>query len=98
MHVGDVVTAPDGRRSRILVRDAWNTEIIPELRRELPDIGYSRAFHRMAFSRDSVPKTMALFAEYPELDRLWTLFLEVTKDEARGSSPGSGAVAGKEKP
>lgn len=32
LHVGDTVTAPDGTRSRILVRDTWNTEIIPELR------------------------------------------------------------------
>ena len=32
LHVGDVVTAPDGSRSRILIRNTWNTEIIPELR------------------------------------------------------------------
>lgn len=32
LHVGAVVTAPDGTRSRILIRDTWNTEIIPELR------------------------------------------------------------------
>lgn len=31
LHVGMTVTAPDGRASRILVRDTWNTEIIPEL-------------------------------------------------------------------
>ncbi len=60
-----------------------NAEIKPALLRELPDIGRSRAFHRMAFSRESVPKTMALFAEYPELDGLWDLFLEITKEEAR---------------
>jgi hypothetical protein len=64
-------------------------EIIPRLIRELPEIGRSRAFHRMAFSREAVPKTMALFAEYPELDGLWKLFLEITKEEAR---------AGKESP
>jgi ureidoacrylate peracid hydrolase len=30
--VGQPITAPDGRPSRILVRDTWNTEIIPQLR------------------------------------------------------------------
>jgi ureidoacrylate peracid hydrolase len=37
LHVGDAVTAPDGSRSRILIRDTWNTEIIPELRPERDD-------------------------------------------------------------
>jgi ureidoacrylate peracid hydrolase len=32
MHVGRDVRAPDGRKGRILVRDTWNTEILPELR------------------------------------------------------------------
>ncbi len=32
LRVGEVVTAPNGTRSRILVRDTWNTDIIPELR------------------------------------------------------------------
>lgn len=31
MRVGDDVTSPDGEPSRILVRDCWNTEIVPEL-------------------------------------------------------------------
>lgn len=30
--VGTSVTAPDGRESRILVRDTWNTDIVDELR------------------------------------------------------------------
>jgi ureidoacrylate peracid hydrolase len=29
--VGQTVTAPDGSASRILIRDTWNTEIVPEL-------------------------------------------------------------------
>jgi len=29
--VGDVIEAPDGRVSRVLVRDTWNTDILPEL-------------------------------------------------------------------
>ena len=31
LRAGDVVEAPDGRPSRILIRDCWNTEIVPEL-------------------------------------------------------------------
>jgi ureidoacrylate peracid hydrolase len=31
MKVGAVIGAPDGSSSRILIRDTWNTEIIPEL-------------------------------------------------------------------
>jgi ureidoacrylate peracid hydrolase len=31
LHVGAAVTAPDGTASRILIRDTWNTRIIPEL-------------------------------------------------------------------
>jgi hypothetical protein len=69
-------------------------DVIPALLRELPDIGRSRAFHRMAFSRDAVPKTMALFAEYPELDGLWDLFLEITKAEARGDTKTAASQAG----
>lgn len=30
--VGQSIDAPDGTKSRILVRDTWNTEIVPELR------------------------------------------------------------------
>lgn len=36
LHVGDTVTAPDGRQSRVLIRDTWNTDIVPQLR---PDAG-----------------------------------------------------------
>ncbi|HEY0517906.1 MAG TPA: isochorismatase family cysteine hydrolase [Ilumatobacteraceae bacterium] len=31
MRVGDAVTSPQGEPSRILVRDCWNTDIVPEL-------------------------------------------------------------------
>lgn len=37
MHAGDVVEAPDGSVSRILIRDTWNTEIIEELRPQQGD-------------------------------------------------------------
>ena len=32
LRVGEAITAPNGTPSRILIRDTWNTEIIPELR------------------------------------------------------------------
>jgi ureidoacrylate peracid hydrolase len=31
LYVGKTVSAPDGRESRILIRDTWNTEIVPDL-------------------------------------------------------------------
>jgi ureidoacrylate peracid hydrolase len=36
--VGKTVRAPDGTESRILIRDTWNTEIIPELKPQVDDI------------------------------------------------------------
>jgi ureidoacrylate peracid hydrolase len=38
MRVGELVTAPDGSASRILIRDTWSTEIVPELAPEPGDI------------------------------------------------------------
>lgn len=38
LHVGASITAPNGRPSRILVRDTWNTDVIPELEPEPNDI------------------------------------------------------------
>lgn len=38
MHVGDTMTAPDGSKSRILIRDSWGTDIVPELKPETTDI------------------------------------------------------------
>ena len=29
--VGDIVDAPDGTKGRVLIRDTWNTDIVPEL-------------------------------------------------------------------
>jgi ureidoacrylate peracid hydrolase len=31
LKVGDAITAPDGTPSRILVRDCWSTDVVPEL-------------------------------------------------------------------
>ncbi len=38
MNIGEVITAPDGTESRILVRDTWNTAILPELAPERGDV------------------------------------------------------------
>jgi ureidoacrylate peracid hydrolase len=38
MNVGQTVRAPDGRESRILIRDTWNTEIVSELKPKSDDI------------------------------------------------------------
>jgi ureidoacrylate peracid hydrolase len=38
MHVGTEVAAPDGRPSRILIRDTWNTDIVPELTPHVGDV------------------------------------------------------------
>lgn len=38
VHAGSNMTAPDGRESRILIRDTWNTDIVDELRPEPGDI------------------------------------------------------------
>jgi ureidoacrylate peracid hydrolase len=35
MAIGTTVVAPDGRESRILIRDTWNTEIVDELKPRL---------------------------------------------------------------
>jgi ureidoacrylate peracid hydrolase len=36
--VGQTVLAPDGRESRILIRDTWNTDIVPALKPQAEDI------------------------------------------------------------
>jgi ureidoacrylate peracid hydrolase len=36
--VGESIRAPDGSKSRILIRDTWNTDILPELTPEAGDV------------------------------------------------------------
>src|SRR6266705_916020 len=36
--VGQTIHAPDGRESRILIRDTWDTDIVPELKPQASDI------------------------------------------------------------
>ena len=38
MHVGKEVPAPDGRVSRVLIRDTWNSDILPELKPHSADL------------------------------------------------------------
>lgn len=38
MHVGDTMTAPNGSKGRILIRDTWGTEIVSELKPQSDDI------------------------------------------------------------
>jgi ureidoacrylate peracid hydrolase len=42
MSVGSPVVAPDGREGRVLVKDTWNTEIVPELAPEPGDVVVSK--------------------------------------------------------
>ncbi len=45
LHVGETVTTPDGKESRILIRDTWNTDIVSELKPEAgDDIVYKTRF------------------------------------------------------
>ncbi len=36
--VGQKIIAPDGRESRMLIRDTWDTDIVPELKPQVSDI------------------------------------------------------------
>jgi ureidoacrylate peracid hydrolase len=36
--VGETIQAPDGTESRMLIRDTWNTNILPELARQANDV------------------------------------------------------------
>ena len=36
--VGKTIRAPDGREGRILIRDTWNTDILPELKPQADDV------------------------------------------------------------
>ena len=65
-------------------------DVLPALVRELPLLGQSREYHRMAFSRKAVKNSLALFAEYPELDCLWSLFLVETKEANRSDGAAIG--------
>ncbi len=44
--VGETVRAPDGTEGRILIRDTWNTDIVPELKPQADDV----VVHKHRFS------------------------------------------------
>jgi ureidoacrylate peracid hydrolase len=50
--IGEPMTAPDGRAGRILIRDTWNTEIVPELAPEAGDIVVSKHRYSGFFETD----------------------------------------------
>jgi ureidoacrylate peracid hydrolase len=52
MAVGDEVTAPDGRPSRILIEGTWGTEILPELAPRPGDIVVSKHRYSGFFETD----------------------------------------------
>lgn len=50
--VGQTIRAPDGRDSRILIRDTWDTDIVNELKPQANDISiYKTRFSRLLRNR-----------------------------------------------
>lgn len=60
--VGSSVTAPNGRQSRVLVRDTWNTDILDELKPQTEDTVMYKARYSGFYGTelDSVLKKRAL--------------------------------------
>ena len=60
MHIGDTITAPTGAKSRIFVRDTWNTDIVYQLQPQPGDIVIYKTrfsgFYRTAL--DSILKSL----------------------------------------
>src|SRR3954451_17357803 len=50
--IGEPMTAPDGRQGRLLIRETWNTEIVPELTPEPGDIVISKHRYSGFFETD----------------------------------------------
>jgi nicotinamidase-related amidase len=70
LNVGKVVRAPDGRESRILIRDTWNTEIVKELTPHADDVVVYK--HRFSgFFQTELDATLKKpWREAPDRDRL----------------------------
>lgn len=60
MHVGDTMTAPDGSKGRILIRNSWGTDIVPQLKPKTGDlVVYKTRFSGFFKTElDSLLKTM----------------------------------------
>jgi ureidoacrylate peracid hydrolase len=57
LSIGETMTAPDGTKGRVLVRDTWNTTIVPELSPEPGDVIVSK--HRYSgFFETSLDDTL----------------------------------------
>ena len=52
LRVGETISAPDGKASRILIRDTWNTDIVPELAPEPDDIAIYKHRYSGFFETD----------------------------------------------
>jgi hypothetical protein len=78
-HVMKSYTSP--RRTSIHILELMGDEfphlkesVLPAFVEQLPSLATNHAFHKMAFSDNSIPKALNIFKRYSELDRLWGLF------------------------
>ena len=70
LRLGEATAAPDGTPSRILIRDTWNTDIVPELAPEPDDIVlYKQPIQRLLRNRSRRYPQDALHQE-PDLHRM----------------------------
>jgi ureidoacrylate peracid hydrolase len=60
LKVGDIVTAPDGSPSRVLIRDTWNTAIVDELAPREGDIVVSKSRYSGFFKTNLDDRLKAL--------------------------------------
>jgi ureidoacrylate peracid hydrolase len=60
MSVGEAVTAPDGRPSRILIDDTWNTDILPELVPQPGDVVVTKHRYSGFFKTDLDARLQAM--------------------------------------
>ena len=62
LKVGEAITAPDGRESRILIRDTWGTDIVPELTPQAGDIIVSKQRYSGFYQTelDTILKTLGI--------------------------------------
>ena len=81
--VGQRLEAPDGREGRILIRDTWNTDIIPELRPQPGDpIVYKHGYS--AFHDTELDQTLqATRDQVPDRDRLHDQCVRRVHDSGR---------------
>jgi ureidoacrylate peracid hydrolase len=64
MNVGKTVLAPDGKESRILIRDTWNTDILSGLKPKAEDIVMYKTRFSGFYKTDLDPTLKNLGIEY----------------------------------